>query len=325
MILKDQAIRGVKWSGFARGCQQVSQIIVTIILTRLLVPADFGLVAMALVFTGLIAVFNVFGTGSAIIQKQNLTDDDLSSIFWFNVGFGILTTALTILLYPVIAAFYGADVLASLISVMAFGFLFTSVANVQLSLAKKEMNFKKLSIVDVASTVSGGIVAVVMAYRGFGAWSLVWQGLVATMITTLFIWMTSRWKPSFKFNINSIKSIMGYSLNLLGAGVVSFFSRNVDHLLIGRFLGPEWLGYYTLAYRLMLYPLENLSHVVSQVLFPAFSFIQVDNERFREAYLKATKYIAFITFLMMFGLFWGIKGVVVSYAVVTIVFAYPHF
>lgn len=396
MNLKDQAISGVKWSGFARGSQQVIQIIVTIVLTRLLAPEDFGLIAMALVFTGLIGVFNDFGTGAAIIQKKELTEDDLSSIFWFNVVVGITAALLTIVFSPLVATFYNKAILAPLLSIMAAGFLFTGISNVQQSLLRKRMEFRKLSLIEITSAASGGVLAVGLAYRGFGAWSLVWQGLFTTMTAAFLLWVMSRWRPGFKFKVGSIRAIMSYSLNLLGSGMVNYFSRNVDYLLIGKFLGAEPLGYYTLAYRLMLYPLQNISQVTSRTLFPAFSLIQHNDEIFRDAYLKSTKYIAFVTFPMMLGLFtiadefvltlfgpnweptifllkvlcfvgmmqsiggtvsqiymakgrtdwmfrwgivatsavtfavaiglfWGIKGVAISYAIVTTAFTYPHF
>lgn len=303
MSLKQQAISGVKWSGFARGSKQVLQIIITVILARLLMPDDFGILAMAVVFTGLITVFNDFGIGFAIIQRQYLTDDDLSSIFWFNVFIGLLSTILTITISPWIAAFYNKEILVPLLSLMALGFFFSSFSTVQQALLMKDMNFKKIAIIEISSTVMSGIIAISLAYKGYGVWSLAWQGLCATIATVLLLWLTSQWRPRLRFNFNSIKSIMGFSLNLLGSSTVNYFSRNVDYLLIGKFLGAEPLGYYTLAYRLMIYPLQNISGVISRVLFPVFSTIQADDERFRNAYLRSTKLIAFVTFPMMFGLF----------------------
>lgn len=303
MTLKEQTIKGVRWSVSANGIQQGLQIIITVVLARLLMPEDFGVLAMAVVFSGLIAVFNDFGIGAAIIQKQDITDDDLSSIFWFNAFVGLIATLLTIAIAPLIAAFYQKDILLPLLSLMALGFLFTGLSTVQQSLLMKEMNFKKVAIFEIISTLIGGIVAVFLAYRDYGVWSLAWQGLSATIITAFLFWITSQWRPKFKFNFNSIKSIMGFSLNLLGFNFVNYLSKNVGYLLIGKFLGTEPLGYYTLAYRLMLYPIQNISHVVSRVLFPAFSNIQKNNELFRDAYLKSTRYIAFVTFPMMFGIF----------------------
>lgn len=303
MTLKEHVIKGVKWSGLARGSQQILQFVMSVILARLLMPEDFGVLAMAVVFTGLISIFNEFGIGSAIIQKQNLSDDDLSSIFWFNIFIGLIATLITIAISPLIAAFYNRDILIPILSLLALGFLFNSFYTIQRSLLTKEMKFEKIAMVEIASTAIGGIVAISLAYRGYGVWSLVWQGLSATIIIAFLFWVTSDWRPMFKFNYNSIKSIMGFSLNLLGFSTVNYFSRNADYLLIGKFLGAEPLGYYTLAYKLMIYPLQNISDVITRVLFPAFSTIQEDDARFRNAYLRSTKFIAFVTFPIMFGLF----------------------
>ena len=303
MTLKTKTIRGIKWTGIARGSQQTLQIVIIIVLARLLLPEDFGIIAMAMVFTGLIAIFNDFGIGIAIIQKQNLTDEELSSIFWFSICIGLLATLFTIAVSPLIAAFYKKDILIPLIALMSLGFFFTACSTVQQSLLMKEMNFKKLALIEILSALIGGMVAIYLAYKGYGVWSLAWQTLTTSFITTGLLWMGRKWTPLFRVNYNGIRTILRFSLHLLGFRILDYFSSNVDYLMIGRFLGAEALGYYTLAYRLMINPLQNISKVVSRVLFPAFSEIQEDNERFRSAYLRSTKFIAIVTLPIMFGLF----------------------
>ncbi len=303
MSLKQKTIKGIKWSTFARGTQQLLQLVITAILARLLLPEDFGILSMAVVFTGLIAVFNDFGIGSAVIQKKDLTNDDLSSIFWFNLLIGFIATLITIIISPLVARFYNKHIMIPLLSIMSLGFILESLFMIQKSILTKRMDFKKIAMVEIVSIGMAGIVAITLAYKGYGVWSLVFQQLTAYTTMTILFWITLKWLPELKFNMNSIKSIMGFSLNLMGFSTVNYFSRNVDYLLIGRFLGAEPLGYYTLAYRLMLYPLQNISSVITRVLFPAFSSIQDDDARFRNAYLRSTRFIAFITFPIMFGAF----------------------
>jgi len=303
MTLKEETIKGVKWSGLSRGSQQTLQLAISVILARLLMPEDFGVLAMAVVFTGLIAIFNDFGIGAATIQMQDLSDDDLSSIFWFNLFIGLIATLFTVVISPLIAAFYDKDILIPILSILGLGFLLSSFSVIQRSILIKKMDFKKIAMVEIITTVISGTAAIYLAYMGYGVWSLVWQGIIAAVITGLIYWIISQWKPKFKFQFGTVKSIMKFSINMLGFNIVNYFSRNADYLLIGKFLGAESLGYYTLAYKLMLYPLQNISSIISRVLFPAFSAIQGDDVRLRSAYLKATKLIAFVTFPVMFGLF----------------------
>lgn len=303
MTLKTQTIRGIKWTSLARGSQQILQIVITVVLARLLAPEDFGILAMAVVFTGLIAVFNDFGIGSAVIQNQELTKEELSSIFWFSVCIGLIATLFTVAISPLIAKFYQKDILVPVISLMSLGFFFTACSTIQQSILMKEMNFKKIAYIEICATFIGGVVAITLAYRGCGVWSLAWQSITSILITTTLLWLGSRWVPSLTFKFRDMGAILRFSLNLMGFRVFDYFSSNVDYLLIGRFLGAEALGYYTLAYRLMLTPLENMSRVVARVLFPAFSSIQQDDERFRNAYLRSTKFIAFVSFPVLLGLF----------------------
>jgi O-antigen/teichoic acid export membrane protein len=303
MTLEQKTIIGVKWSGISQIFRQGSQIITSIILARLLAPEDFGLLGMALVFTGLVAIFNDFGIGSAIVQKQNLDDKNISSIFWFSLLIGFFVLLIIIAAAPFIAIFFNQSALTPIISVMSLSFIFISLSTVQNSLLLKNLKFKKLTFLEVFSTIFSGVLGISLAFLGYGVWSLVWQSVTATIVYTLLVWITNDWKPKLYFDWKDIKSIIGFTGNLSGFNLLNYFSRNADKLLIGKFLGAIDLGYYILAYTIMLYPLSNISSVLSKVMFPTFSQIQHDNFKFRLFYLKLTKYIAFITFPLMLGLF----------------------
>ena len=303
MTLEQKTIGGVKWSGISQFIRIGTQAITSVILARLLLPEDFGLLGMALVFTGLVAIFNDMGIGSAIVQKQDLNQKNLSSIFWFNLLIGALAMLIIILAAPLIARFYGQNSLTSIISIMSVSFLFTSLSMVQNSRLLKELKFKKLTLLELTSTISASLLGISMAFLGYGVWSLVWQNVSMTFIYTALVWITEHWKPILHFNWKDIKTIIDFSANLSGFSFLNYFSRNADYLLIGKFLGATALGYYTLAYTMMLFPLSNISSVLSKVMFPALSQIQHDNSKFKLFYLKSTKYIAFVSFPMMLGLF----------------------
>lgn len=303
MTLEQQAIYGIKWSSISQFIRTGTQVITSVILARLLLPEDFGLLGMALVFTGLVAIFNDMGIGSAIVQKQDLNQKSLSSIFWFDLFLGVLTVSFIILIAPLVSRFYNQHSLTSIISAMSISFLFTSLAMVQNSLLLKELKFKKLALLELTSTILASILGISLAYLKYGIWSLVFQNISMNLIYTVLIWITESWIPEIYFSWKDIKSIIGFSSNLSGFNLLNYFARNADYLLIGKFLGATALGYYTLAYTIMLFPLSNISSVLTKVMFPTLSQIQHDNSKFKLFYLKSTKYIAFLSFPMMLGLF----------------------
>lgn len=303
MTIEQKTIGGVKWSGISQFMRIGTQGITSVILARLLLPEDFGLLGMAIVFTGLVAIFNDMGIGSALVHKQDLNQKNLSSIFWFNLLIGALAMSILILAAPLIARFYDQNSLTSMISVMSISFLFTSLSMVQNSLLLKELRFRKLTLLELTSTISASLLGISLAYLGYGVWSLVWQNVSMTFIYAALVWITEHWTPKLHFNWGDIKTIIGFSANLSGFSLLNYFSRNADYLLIGKFLGATALGYYTLAYTMMLFPLSNISSVLSKVMFPALSQIQHDNSKFKLFYLKSTKYIAFVSFPIMLGLF----------------------
>jgi PST family polysaccharide transporter len=165
------------------------------------------------------------------------------------------------------------------------------------------MDFKKLALRDVAAVILSGAVGIYMAYNGFGVWSLVYQLLSFTVFNACLLWLLSSWRPRFEFAMADIRDIFHFSANLTGFEIVNYFSRNIDQLLIGKFLGSQVLGYYSIAYKIMLLPLQNISWVAGRVMFPAFSRIQDDLEKVRKTYMKMAKAISLATFPIMLGLF----------------------
>jgi len=300
MSIKEKTLQGLTWNSISQVGKLVSQLIITAILARLLAPGDFGLIGMATVFTGFASIFNNMGLSGALIQKQDIDEDHLSSVFWFQVCVGWVLMVVMMLASSGIARFYRVPRLQPMLMVMSVNFVLSSFIVVQQSILTKNLDFKKLAVRDVYAVIIAGIVAIVTAYAGCGAWSLVYQMLVFTAINGILLWNLSPWRPRAKFSRKAIKEIFPFSAHLTGADILYYFSRNIDYLLIGRFLGAEPLGYYTLAYKIMLVPIQNISWVITKVLFPVFSKIQNDLEKIRRVYLKTVKAIALVTFPMMF-------------------------
>lgn len=303
MQLKKDAVKGVKWASASQLGRQIIQYTTTIILAALLTPSDFGLMAMAIVIVGFLEIFKDLGTAAAIIQNQNLSEESLSSIFWVNVGFGLLVAIIVFLAAPLGADFFNNVKIENILKVLSISFIFSSFGTVHKKLLEKELKFDSLAKIELVGVAIGAVVGISLALLEFGVWSLVLQSLSIVVITTSLLWIMNSWRPIFFFSYLKIKPIISYSLNLLGYNVFNYFVRNTDYLLIGKYLGERELGHYYLAYKIMLYPLQNVSLVVSRVLFPIYSKIQNDNERFRKIYTKVANAISFLTFPLMIGVF----------------------
>jgi len=300
--LTAKTVSGATWSAIARVGQQGVSLLSTAILARLLPPSAYGLLGMATVVIGFIEIFKDLGTSSAIIQRRELTHELTSSIFWANVLFGLLAAGVSMGIAPLAAIFYREPQVTPVMAVLSISFVISSLGIVQSALLTREMAFNKLARIELTATAVAAIVSISMAASGAGVWSLIASSLTSTTAGTILLWVASPWRPRWHMSWGELRSISSYSLNLSGFSIVNYFARNADNLLIGRYLGATALGYYSLAYRLMLYPLQNISWILGRVLFPTFAQIQHDNVRFRQAYLRVCAIIAAITFPLMLGM-----------------------
>lgn len=302
MTIRQKAISGVKWNFASQAGQQATQLATTVILARLLAPAEFGLVAMATVVIGFVGIFKDLGTSAAIIQNRETTEDLLSSVFWINVAFGALGTAVLAAAAPLVALYYHEPRVTALLRVLALNFIVSGLSILQQALFERKLQFNILARVEVAGVICAAVVGIGSAIAGLGVWALVAQSLTSVSVISILLWYYSKWRPRLLFRWQEIRGISRYSLNIVGFSTFNYFARNADYLLIGRFLGAAPLGIYMLAYRIMLYPLQSITTVISRVMFPAYSKLQDDNARFCSAYLRTAATIAFVTFPMMIGL-----------------------
>ena len=300
--MRSAAIKGVGWAGISQISRQVFQFATLAVLAKILDPEDFGLLAMCTVITRFMDLFKDLGTGAALIQKETTSEDFLSSVFWVNAGLGISMMLLLVAGAPLVALLYNESQIIPILRVLAIGFTITGLGITLKAYLEKHLSFRSLSIAEITGTTLGSIAAIVIALQGGRVWSLVALSLVSAGITTLMFWLLSRWRPQLTFRWAEVKSIMGYSLNFMGYNVFNFLSRNADYFLIGRFLGVQALGYYTMAYQLVVYPLRSISSVVSRVMFPVLTKMQHDIRKMSATYLRTIGSIALITFPLMFGL-----------------------
>lgn len=295
-------VLGVKWSFISNFGQQLTLFINTIILVRLLSPADFGLMGMATVVIGFLDVFKNFGISSAIIQSDDTSDSFLSTLFWVNCFFGALLTVILYVASPLAEMYYREPRVTSLVRWLSINFLISSSCITHKALLEKKLAFKTLAKLEIFSIIIGAIVGISMAFFEYGVWSLVYQTITRVFAFSLFLWLFVDYRPKFIFSLGEIKKVFAFSFYLTSFSISNYILRNADYLIIGRFLGAQSLGYYTLAYKLMLFPVQNLSAVIGRVLFPVYSKIQHDNDKIKKMVLKTSSMIGFITIPLMLGL-----------------------
>lgn len=296
---KQKTISSLKWSGINQVLKQSMNIGFGIMLARLLSPAEFGLIGMVTVITGFMQLFNDFGFGSALIHKLDANELDYSSVFWFNLLTGFVFCSLLIISSPLIALFYKNSDLKIIIISVSFLFIIQAFSYVQYVILKKNLNFKGVFIAELIAITASGSIAIYMAYHHYGVYSLVAQTLLNSAILGVVIWVNSTWTPKFKYSMQSIKQLLKYSVPLMGSNALGYLLGNVDKILIGKYLGTLNLGIYTRAYSLMIFPVGQISGVISQVLFPSFALIQHDKEKIKSIYVKMNKTISFVTFPLM--------------------------
>lgn len=290
------AVKSSVWSFLGSISKQASQFLVSLILARFLSPESFGLIGMVTLATGLALAISEMGLGSAIIQKENATDVDAHSLFWFNLALGISMASGLILLSPLIAAFFHKPELTLLVTGASPVLIFGAVSVIPAALMRKALRFRALTWIDLFCSVFSGGVAIAMAVGGMGVWSLVAQALLLSLSNAFLVYLCSGYRARWIVSIEAVRSFLPFSLNLLGFNLVNYVSRNVDYLLIGKFLGPTPLGLYTLAYKIMLVPLQNISWALGNALFPVFSKFSNDQKRVLRNYKKVISLISAITF-----------------------------
>lgn len=300
--IKTKATVGVGWSSAAQIINQVTQVIITIILARLLSPRDFGLVGMAMIFLNIVLPTNELGLGSAIVQSRDIKNIQLSTIFWISFFIGLISWLATFALAPVIAGFFDSMALRPVITMISFIFLMQSFGLVHNALLSRKLDFKAIAFANILGSAAYGLVSVTLALLAFQLWSLVLGTMARSLVYIIVVWRYCAWRPSFKFDLRSIRGLLSYGLSLWGSNLVTQISQNVDYLIVGKLLGASALGYYTIAFKLADLPRTKITSMISAVAFPAFSAIQDDNEKMKRGYLTISRYASMAVFPILIAL-----------------------
>lgn len=285
---------GVIYNTIAKYSNVFFSILISAILARLLTPEEFGTVAVVMVFISFFNLLGNFGISPAIVQNKSLSKKDIESIFLFSIILAALLGIIFFFSSHLIADFYDKPELLNLSRLMSLIIFFSSLRVVPQALNRKKLKFKRIGMIEVVAQLSGGCVAIILAYLGFSYYAIVLNGITSSFLTLIFLYYFEPVKLSFNFNIYSIKKILKFSTYQFLFNFINYFSRNADNLLIGKFFNLSMLGFYDKAYRLMLMPVQNLTHVFTPVLHPVLSEHSNNKEVIYSTYYKIVRFLSLI-------------------------------
>lgn len=294
MSLKKQATTAVVWTFVQQFGQQLINFIVSIVLARILLPEEFGLIGMISVFMGVGNTLLDGGLTQSLIRSKDLDQDDYSTVFFYNLGTSIFVYALVYLVAPLVAEFYAQPILVNIIRLYCLSFIITAFMAVQQARLTKKMNFKVQTIIGLPSLIVGGASGISLAYLGYGVWSLVWSQLITAAVKSVQFWAYSGWYPSLVFNYGKFKDHFDFGYKITLSNLISKLASNSYLIVIGRFFTASQVGFYTRAETMKNLPVDNLTRALNKVTYPLFAGIQDDNERLKRVNQKLMKIVIFI-------------------------------
>ncbi|WP_426737846.1 lipopolysaccharide biosynthesis protein [Plantibacter sp. 2H11-2] len=286
--LRKKATQSIGWIVLERWSSRVLTLVVIAVLTRLLSPADFGLVSMATVVIAILQVFVESGFVTVLVQKKELGEKDTSTAFWTSVTLSLLLYAALFFTAPLLAGLFGEPQLVDVLRVLGLSLPVSSLAQVPAALLERSFGFKSLAIRQVGGAICGAAVAVIIAFSGGGVWALVAQTLVTSAASVLILWTATSWRPSLEFSFTSLRAMWSMGLRIIGIGLLDAVQQNIDKLIVGAFFSTEVLGYYYLAQRIGTILIELVTTVMSRVTLTTFSKVQDDLPRLNRIFLQMT-------------------------------------
>jgi len=295
MSMRQKVLRGAMWSAAEKWGAQMASTAVFLLLARLLDAEAFGLIALAHVFLAFVYTLLDQGFAQAIVQRENLDPEHLDTAFWTSVGMGVVFVLATLFGAGFMANFYQEPTLAPIIQGMSFSFLFAGLSSVHAAILQREMLFKAFAVRSLLATIVCGIAGIGAALMGLGVWSLVVKELVFGSTASLLLWTQCDWRPGWRFSVPHFQAMFSFGINIVGFNLLNFLNRHSDDILIGYFLGSVALGYYSVAYRLLLIMIQLFSRITTQVSLPTFSRYQSQPDKMRSMYYKVTQIISLIS------------------------------
>ncbi len=300
--LKQKTISGIKWQVVNNVLQKVISVGTFAVLARLLEPAAFGLFALAFVAIDGITLFKTAGIDDAVIQKKDLKDESTHTAFWMISGLGVVIFAICFISAPIASAFFKNQDVRSVIQVLGTVILLGAFARIPTALLIKQMRFKLISIIELLGSVINSVIAICFAIVSPNVWCLVWAYIIKTTVMIILRWYFSGYKPAWIFNTKTAKEFFGFGKFILGLNVLSYFDMNLSNVVVGRVMGVTSLGFFALATNIGNFINTHFTQLISEVMFPAYSNLQGDDESLKRAFLKKTKYVTMVSLPFCVGL-----------------------
>ncbi|MCZ6703974.1 MAG: lipopolysaccharide biosynthesis protein [Ignavibacteria bacterium] len=305
MKLKHKIFGGVVWNSIGLIIDNGLSMIVKLILARLLLPEDFGIIGFAVVFMGMIKVFSDMGMSAVLIQRkdEDLKPIDYDTAFWVGIIWGLFLAAImTFAITPIASVFFNEPLLKTIIPVLSISIVLKSLTTVHIVNITREMDFKRIVLPQNISRITAAVIAIIMALKGFGVWSLVFQRVLTNLFLAFIYPFVSDWRPKMRFSLISFRKIFSFGVYTTGTKVFNYLTGNIDYLLIGKMLGASQLGIYSLAYNLTYVIRGQIMNVVNKVFYPVYSKIQDDLLTIKRYYFKVIKYNCIVIYPIMVGL-----------------------
>jgi teichuronic acid exporter len=302
MSLKQKTVSGLMWSFIDNMASQGSNFIIGIVLARLLVPRDFGLVGMITIFIAISQSFIDSGFSQALIRKKNCTQADYSTVFYFNLIVGIFFYLLLFFSAGAIGLFFKEPQLTLIVRVLGINLIINALTIIQFTQLTKRIDFKLQTRISILAAIGSGVISIVMALKGFGVWSLVAKSVLQYAFRSFLLWLWNGWRPSFEFNKKSFREMYAFGSKLMLSGLIDTTFKNIYYLVIGKFFSAVELGYYTRADQFQSLGSQNLTGVIQRVSYPVLASIQDDAVQLKSAYKKLIKSTMLFSFAVMIGL-----------------------
>jgi teichuronic acid exporter len=302
MSLKQRAVSGILWSAADNFVNYGFTFIVGIILARLLSPSEFGLIGMTTIFIAVSESIMRSGFPDALIRKKVCSQVDYSTVFYFNFLVGLFFLILLFIISPSISRFFNEPTLKNIIRVLSLTIIIDSLSVIQNTVLVKRVDFKLQTRISFLSAFGSGFMALVLAAKGFGVWSLVVLTVSKQTLNTVLLWLWNNWRPSLEFSWQSFKELFGFGSKLLISGLIDTIYLNVYNLVIGKYYSSSDLGFYTRAQTFSNFPAHNVNRIMGRVTYPILALMQDNKDELKNAYKKMIKSVMLVTFILMLGL-----------------------
>lgn len=294
-----QAVKGVMWSAVERFSVQGIQFVLSIVIARLVLPSEYGLIAMLGIFLAIAQTFVDSGFSNALIQKKDRTEVDFSTVFYFNIVVALVVYGVLFISAPFIASFYGEPKLVPVTRWVGVNLLLSSLSIVQRAKLTIRVDFKTQAKASLLAVIVSGLVGVFWAYRGYGVWALVFQALTSGLLNTLLLWIFARWMPLWCFSMESFKTLFSFGSKLLLSGLMHTIYINLYSLVIGKSYSAMDVGFYNRSYQLAGFPSTNIVNILTRVIYPVQCEMQDDDDRLNTSFMRYLRMSCYVIFPLM--------------------------